>query len=312
MVEGWADELSVVIFLDAPDAVLWDRINERPQGHRAKGDEAKAGRRFIARYRRSFEERPPTGRGARWTSGLPVRYELDDGGAARREGRSRVEGPTWPITPPDAKMRVLHLIIILGETNGQYNEHCLPLMHERDISIVTYFVPKLTPPPEITLFAGDGTLRGFFRALKNALERDSEYDVVHAHAPQTGTLLVLAALAWRRFSKLRPSLVYTAQDSFHNYKPRNRVMMVLSLATFTRVVFCSRSAYESLPRALKRLVRGRSRVVQNGADLDRVDRAVAGSLRRTQRTGVHRALRGTSRTREGPAGRAGSLPAQPG
>ncbi len=56
MVEGWADELSVLIFLDAPDAVLWDRINERPQDHRAKGDEAKAGRSFIARYRRSFED----------------------------------------------------------------------------------------------------------------------------------------------------------------------------------------------------------------------------------------------------------------
>jgi glycosyltransferase involved in cell wall biosynthesis len=174
----------------------------------------------------------------------------------------------------DRKMRVLHLIIMLGETNGQYNEHCLPLMDEREISIVTYFVPTLTPPPAITLFAGDGTFRGFFHALKNALNA-KDYDVVHAHAPQTGTLLVLSALAWRRFSRLRPSLVYTAQDSFHNYKPRNRVMMVLSLATFTRIVFCSRSAYESLPRGLKRLVRRRSRVVQNGADLDRVDRAVA-------------------------------------
>jgi glycosyltransferase involved in cell wall biosynthesis len=175
----------------------------------------------------------------------------------------------------DRKMRVLHLIIVLGETNGQYNEHCLPLMRERDISIVTYFIPKLTPPPEITLFAGDGTFRGFFRALKNALNAE-RYDVVHAHAPQTGTLLVLAALAWGRFSRLRPSLVYTVQDSFHDYKPRNRLMMVAALATFTRVVFCSRSAYESLPRPLKRLVRGRSRVVQNGADLDRIDRAVAG------------------------------------
>lgn len=175
---------------------------------------------------------------------------------------------------PDRKMRVLHLIIVLGETNGQYNEHCLPLMHERDISIVTYFVPKLTPPPEITLFAGDGTLRGFFRALKKALNAE-EYDVVHAHAPQTGTLLVLAAAAWRRFSRLRPSLVYTVQDSFYDYKPRNQAMMVIALATFTRVVFCSRSAYESLPRILKRLVRARWRVVQNGADLDRVDRAVA-------------------------------------
>jgi glycosyltransferase involved in cell wall biosynthesis len=184
------------------------------------------------------------------------------------------KGPDVVDSASDRKMRVLHLIIVLGETNGQYNEHCLPLMRERDISIVTYFIPSLTPPPEITLFAGDGTFRGFFRALKNALNAEP-YDVVHAHAPQTGTLLVLAALAWRRFSGLRPSLVYTVQDSFHDYKPRNRVMMIVALATFTRVVFCSRSAYESLPGTLKRLVRGRSRVVQNGADLDRVDRAVA-------------------------------------
>jgi thymidylate kinase len=56
MLASWAGELTALIFLDAPDAVLWDRINERPQGHREKGEEAKAGLRFIARYRRSFEE----------------------------------------------------------------------------------------------------------------------------------------------------------------------------------------------------------------------------------------------------------------
>lgn len=56
MVEGWANELSAVIFLDAPDAVLWDRINERAQDHKTKGEEAKAGFRFLARYRRSFED----------------------------------------------------------------------------------------------------------------------------------------------------------------------------------------------------------------------------------------------------------------
>jgi hypothetical protein len=52
----WAGEFSALIFLDAPDAVLWDRINRRPQGHTAKGEEAKEGLRFLARYRRSFEE----------------------------------------------------------------------------------------------------------------------------------------------------------------------------------------------------------------------------------------------------------------
>lgn len=55
MLAEWVGELSLVVFLDAPDAVLWERINVRPQGHKAKGEEAKEGLRFIARYRRSFD-----------------------------------------------------------------------------------------------------------------------------------------------------------------------------------------------------------------------------------------------------------------
>jgi adenylate kinase family enzyme len=54
--ERWANELDAVVWLDAPDDVLWSRINDRPQGHKKKGEEADAGHRFIARYRRSFED----------------------------------------------------------------------------------------------------------------------------------------------------------------------------------------------------------------------------------------------------------------
>jgi glycosyltransferase involved in cell wall biosynthesis len=176
--------------------------------------------------------------------------------------------------PETRRTRVLHLILVLGETNGQYNEHCLPLVGVRDISICTYFVPQFTPPAEIRMFAGDGSLPGFFRALRAALDADG-YDVVHAHVPHMGFLLIVGLLLWRRLGSLRPSLVYTVQDSFYDYKPRNQAMMVVALAAFKRVVFCSRAAYDSLPRIWKWLVRGRWRVVQNGADFERVDRAIA-------------------------------------
>jgi glycosyltransferase involved in cell wall biosynthesis len=175
---------------------------------------------------------------------------------------------------PGRKLRVLHLILMLGETNGQYNEHCLPMIGKRDLAICTYFEPRLTPPPEIALFQGDGTLRGFFRALHRAMDA-GPYDIIHAHAPATGLFLILAVLTRRHPSRLRRSLVYTVQDSFYDYALRDKALMVAPLATFERVVFCSRSAYESLPRALKRLVRDRWRVIQNGADLDRIDRAIA-------------------------------------
>ena len=182
--------------------------------------------------------------------------------------------PTDRQDPAGRRLKVLHLILMLGETNGQYNEHCLPLIGERDLSISTYFVPRLTPPPEITMFAGDGTLMGFFRSLRRALDAD-DYDVIHAHAPQSGVLLLLAVLARRRSRRLRRSLVYTVQDSFYDYRLRDKALMVVPLVTFHRVIFCSGSAYDSLPRPLKRLVRDRWRVVQNGADIDRVDRAIA-------------------------------------
>ena len=175
---------------------------------------------------------------------------------------------------PQRKIRVLHLILMVGETNSQYNEHCLPLIGVQDLSICTYFVPQLTPPREIALFAGNGSLRGFFRALRAALDT-KEYDVVHAHSPHTALLLVLALLAWRRFVGLRSSMAYTVHASFRNYKLRNKVMMVMALPAFKRVVFCGHASYESLPRIWRWLVRDRWRVVQNGADIQRVDRVLA-------------------------------------
>jgi glycosyltransferase involved in cell wall biosynthesis len=168
---------------------------------------------------------------------------------------------------------VLHLIIVLGETNAQYNEHCLPVMHERDLAICTYFRPLLESPKEIVVFAGDDTLRGFFRALEAALG-GKQYDVIHAHAPQTGALLIAALALHPRRWRLFRRLVYTVHDSFYDYKPRNKLLMFPAIATFPRVVFCGHSAYDSYPRLWKRLVGRRARVVQNAADLDRVDRAV--------------------------------------
>jgi len=59
MLDRWSTELSDVIWLDAPDAVLWSRINRRDQDHRQKGGQAEAGHRFISRYRRAFESIVP-------------------------------------------------------------------------------------------------------------------------------------------------------------------------------------------------------------------------------------------------------------
>lgn len=171
------------------------------------------------------------------------------------------------------KLRVLQVILGVNETNSQYNEHCLPLMDVQDISICTFFEPQIEPPDAMTFFPGDGSLVGFFRAFRRAL-RSGPYDVIHVHAPQSAALVIAATVLWLQLGRLRKSMVYTVHDSWYDYSRRNQLLMVLALAVFKRAIFCSRAAYESMPGVCKWIVRGRWHVVQNAADIGRVDRVL--------------------------------------
>lgn len=167
----------------------------------------------------------------------------------------------------------MQVILGVNETNSQYNEHCLPLMDVQDISICTYFEPQLQPPKAIDIYPGDGTLSGFFRAFRQALA-DGPHDVIHVHAPQSAALVITAMVVWLQLGRHRRSMVYTVHDSWYDYSRRNQFLMAMALVVFKRVIFCSRAAYDSMPRLCKWLVRGRWRVVQNAADIDRVDRVL--------------------------------------
>ena len=168
-------------------------------------------------------------------------------------------------------LRILHLILALRPTNGQYNEHCLPLLHKRDISICTYFKSEITPPPEITLFDGDDTLKGFFRALRAALD-EREYDVIHVHTPHAGVLLLTGLFMFGQYRKHKSSTVHTIQNSWRNFKLRNKLLHIPSFPLFQRLVLCSHASYDSFPALLKWMGGNRMRVVQNAVDIDRIDR----------------------------------------
>lgn len=174
---------------------------------------------------------------------------------------------------PDRPLSILHIILALTPTNGQYNEHCLPMLNKRNITICTYFrsIWGITPPAGITLFDGDNSLRGFFRTLQAALE-EKEYDVIHVHTPHAGALLPLTLLMSGLYRKLEPSTVHTVQNSFQNFKLHHKLMFIPGFAFFRRLVFCSRASYESFPGVLKWLGGDRIRVVQNAVDIDRIDR----------------------------------------
>jgi len=54
--ERWAGALAAVVYLDASDPVLLERIDGRAQAHATKGQPEDAARGFLERYRRLFEE----------------------------------------------------------------------------------------------------------------------------------------------------------------------------------------------------------------------------------------------------------------
>jgi gluconate kinase len=55
MLRLWVEELSAIVWLDAPDDVLWRRINGRPQLHKTKGERVEEAHRFLDTYRHSFD-----------------------------------------------------------------------------------------------------------------------------------------------------------------------------------------------------------------------------------------------------------------
>lgn len=168
------------------------------------------------------------------------------------------------------RLSILHIILVLKPTNGQYNEHCLPLMDKRDITICTFFKSDITPPSAITLFDGDNTIMGFFRAARAALMK-REYDIIHVHTPHAGVLLLVALFMFGMYKKLIPSTVHTVQNSYENFKFRNKLLFIPSFVFFRRMVFCSHASYDSFPGFYKWLAADRMHVVQNGVDLNRID-----------------------------------------
>ncbi len=166
-------------------------------------------------------------------------------------------------------LKILQILFTLKATSGPYNQHSLAVADKHDIAVCTYFKPRLNVSKAITLFAGDDTLRGFFRALKTALAA-KDYDVIHAHSPHVGFLFVVATVLM--LGKFRHRSMYTVHNSYQNYKLRNKLLMIPVFAYFRRVVCCGRACFESYPGFYKWLAGERLSSIPNGVDIDRVDR----------------------------------------
>lgn len=173
------------------------------------------------------------------------------------------------MTSPTRPTQILHLLLAMGETSAPYNEHCLPAAASGNVAICTFFKPTVVPLDGLSLFAGDGTIPGFFRALFQAI-KSRRFDIVHAHSVHVASMYTLARPFLQK--SRRPRTVYTLHSSYPNYKLTNRLMLIFTILFFHRIVCCSQASLDSLPGWIRRLGKGRLSVVPNGIDLARVDR----------------------------------------
>jgi glycosyltransferase involved in cell wall biosynthesis len=181
-----------------------------------------------------------------------------------------------------ASLNILRIILAVRETSAPYNQFTLSWADKHDITLCTYFPSDITPPRTITLFEGDGSITGFFRVLKAALD-EKDYDIIHVHSPHVGLLFLITTLFSHR--KFMSSTVFTVHDSYPNYKLRNRLMFIPVFAGFQRIICCSRASYKSFPIFYKWLAGDRLGVVQNGLDITRVDRAIGKIPQQRQQNG---------------------------
>jgi glycosyltransferase involved in cell wall biosynthesis len=172
--------------------------------------------------------------------------------------------------PRPRRLRVLRLLLGVGETSAPYNQFSLAARHRHDIAICAFFRPAVPIPPDIAVFAGDNTFRGFLRALDTALD-GRPYDVIHVHKPHVGLLFLLKALVDGKRAHL-PPIVFTVHNSFQNFSLRNKALLLPMFAFADRVVCCGREARQSFPRPFRWLAGRRLDCIPNGVDLGRVDR----------------------------------------
>lgn len=183
---------------------------------------------------------------------------------------SALSGAVVGAAAPTSRMRILHVILQVGPTNSQWNEHCLPVADARDIAVCSLFPSTVDADPRITRFDGDGSLRGAMQALRDSL-RAGHYDVVHVHAPPAAAMLVAACMLERRSIA---NVVMTLHTSWPNLRPRSKILAAAAFRALPAVVACSHASAESIPQPVRRLARRGVEVVANGVDVERVDRAL--------------------------------------
>ena len=168
------------------------------------------------------------------------------------------------------KLKIMRLMLTIGETSGPYNLLSLPMAEMHRNTICAYFKSGVHVPAKLNLLEGNESLVGYFRVLKKAFS-EKDYDLVHAHTPHVGLFYLLFNLITKRAKRVPK--IFTMHCSYENLKFRNRVMLIPVFMCYDTIVFCSSASCNSFPSYFLKMAK-RIQVIKNGVDLQRIDRCI--------------------------------------
>lgn len=176
------------------------------------------------------------------------------------------------MTTVTSNLSILRLTITCGETSAPYNQFSLPLKSRQAITLCSFYTPTVTPPDEIDVRTGNGKVLPYLGVVRQALAERS-YDMIHVHDIVVANLFLLA-LFFTNY-RLLSSSIFTLHTSYPNLNLRNRFLFLSVCLLFRKVVCCSKASYQSLPAFYRWLSGNRLTYIQNGMDIERLDRVLA-------------------------------------
>ena len=171
------------------------------------------------------------------------------------------------------KKRVLRIVNSFGSTSSAYNNFSLPLEDNYEIGICTFnYESGFQLSEKLALYNGNNSIYRFLILLHKAC-REIRPQVIHAHHPQTAVLSMLYFLLFQR----QIPKMYSVHSMFDNYNFYHKLMIFFIAQFYNRIVFCSKSALQSVPSWYVSCIKSEKiSVILNCVDLDRIDKTLSG------------------------------------
>lgn len=148
-------------------------------------------------------------------------------------------------------MKILHIANNNSPTNMAFNEFYLP--NKKEHGFLSLNDEKTKSKNNIYLF---------FRLFCKLLKEVNSYNIIHVHSHQ---ILIIPWLV-RVILCENTKIIYTVHTSYGNLKGKNKLLFRINFFLSNKIVFCSRSSFNSFPSKYKES--RKSIIIRNGCKFD--------------------------------------------